>query len=87
MSLHVANVLVVFVTTYIALGLFMAIPFAVWGVSRIDPLAAGAPWSFRLLIVPGTAVFWPLLLVRWITGSVAPPTEMTAHRLRARRES
>jgi hypothetical protein len=69
---------------YAAAGIVFAVPFTVRGVGRIDPAASAAPWSFRLLIVPGTVVFWPLLLLRWAAGSVAPPVELNAHRRAAR---
>ncbi len=86
MPLDAAERLVWFVTAYAAAGLIFAALFVWRGVTRIDPLAPGSPWSFRLLILPGCAIFWPLLLVRWLSGSVAPPVELNAHRLRARRQ-
>jgi hypothetical protein len=52
-------------------------------VDRIDPMARGAGWGFRLLITPGAALFWPLLLVRWAAGSIAPTVETNAHRRQA----
>jgi hypothetical protein len=64
---------------YLALGLVFAVPFAILGARKIDPSAAAATWGFKLLIIPGSAVFWPLLLRRWLTKS-PPPTECSAHR-------
>jgi len=49
------------------------------GVDRIDPNARGAGLGFRLLILPGSAALWPLLLRRWIAGS-PPPAERNTHR-------
>jgi hypothetical protein len=86
MSHHLAELLVAIASGYVLFGLLFAAAFVTRGVNRIDPLAPAAPWTFRALIVPGTAVFWPLLLVRWVTGSVAPPVETNPHRLRARRQ-
>jgi hypothetical protein len=82
---NLAAPLVAIVSGYLILGVLFAAPFVTRGVNRIDPLAPTAPWTFRLLMVPGTVVFWPLLLVRWLTGSIAPPVETNPHRLRARR--
>lgn len=70
--------------TYAAIGAVFACAFVSRGVSRIDPMAHRAPWSFRILIAPGAAVFWPLLLMRWAAGAVAPPVEVNAHRRAAR---
>jgi hypothetical protein len=73
------------VTTYLAIGVAFGVAFTAGGVDRVDPMARGASWGFRLLILPGSAIFWPLLLVRWAAGSVAPPVETNAHRRGARR--
>jgi hypothetical protein len=70
--------------SYVALGAAFAVPFVALGVQRVDPAAAGASWGFRLLILPGTVLLWPLLLGRWASGSVTPPVESNAHRRRVR---
>ena len=64
---------------YLGLGLVFAIPFAFLGAKKIDPSAAHGTWGFKLLIIPGSAIFWPLLLRRWLTNS-PPPTECSTHR-------
>jgi hypothetical protein len=87
MSHNIAETLVAIVNAYVILGALFAAAFVTKGVNRIDPLAAAAPWTFRALIVPGTTLFWPLLLVRWLAGSMAPPVEINAHRLQARRQA
>ena len=51
---------------YAAIGLIFAIAFAARGVDRIDPAAHGSTRGFRLVIIPGVAALWPLLLKRWI---------------------
>ena len=53
-------------TVYGAAGLLFAAAFAVAGVGRVDPVAEHAPVGFRLIIVPGAAALWPLLLARWV---------------------
>ena len=51
---------------YAAVGVLFAVAFATWGIQRVDPAAKGAPLGFRLLILPGSAALWPLLLGRWM---------------------
>ncbi len=65
--------------SYLALGILFAIPFITIGIAHIDPAARHAPLSFRLLILPGVAALWPLLLLRWIRRAPAPqwPREST----------
>ncbi len=68
---------------YLLCGLVFAIPFALAGAGKIDPHASHGSWGFRLLIIPGTMAFWPLLLRRWLGGAHEPPEECNAHRLSA----
>lgn len=49
---------------YLALGLLFALPFATRWAGRLDPAAAVGSWGFRLLILPGAMLLWPLLLYR-----------------------
>jgi hypothetical protein len=64
-------------------GLLFAIPFLIAGVGRIDSQAAGTGLGFRLIILPGVVIFWPLLLRRWAAGRREPPVEKNAHRTAA----
>ena len=69
---------------YLVGGLLFGIPFVCRGVNRIDPHARPGTWGFRLLILPGTILLWPLLLWRWWSGCPHPPEENNAHRAAAR---
>lgn len=64
---------------YLAAGVLFAILFTAIGVQKVDGHAAHASWGFRLLIFPGSAFLWPILLRRWIF-KLPPPTERNAHR-------
>ena len=80
----IAAVFLIALGIYFACGLAFAIPFALVGAKRIDPHAAHGSWGFRLLIIPGTMIFWPLLLKRWAGGTKEPPEECNAHRKAAK---
>jgi membrane protein implicated in regulation of membrane protease activity len=69
---------------YAMIGLVFAIAFIIIGIGRIDPAAKGSPLTFRLLILPGVAVLWPVLLKRWLGGQSHPPDETNSHRQAAR---
>jgi hypothetical protein len=64
---------------YFGLGLLFAVAFVPTGVKRLDPNAKGSGVTFRLLILPGSAAFWPLLLHRWIRGDRDVPEERNPH--------
>jgi hypothetical protein len=56
---------------YALTGLLFAIAFVAFGVRRVDPTANGSGIAFRLIILPGVAALWPLLLSRWIRRRAA----------------
>jgi len=76
----IAAVFLILLGAYLASGLVFAIPFVLVGARRIDSHAAHGSWGFRLLVIPGTMAFWPLLLRRWLGGIHEPPEECNAHR-------
>lgn len=52
---------------WLGVGLGVGIPFVLFGVTRVDPAAEGS-WTFRLVILPGVAALWPIVLAWWIRG-------------------
>lgn len=76
----IAAAFLIFLGAYFACGILFAIVFALAGAKKVDPHAAHGSWGFRLLVIPGAAAFWPLLLRRWKTGIHEPPEECNAHR-------
>jgi hypothetical protein len=70
MSLALAEWFVRVLSAYGVLGLLFGVCFVTAGVSRVDRQAKGAGLGFRLLILPGVAALWPLLLYRWLRGKV-----------------
>ena len=54
---------------YAAVGFLFALAFVSVGIRRMDPVAEHAPLGFRVVILPGVAALWPLLLVRWWKGT------------------
>ncbi len=63
------RVVLTVMAAYAAIGLIFGLVFISAGLARIDSQAKGAGWGFRLLILPGVAAFWPLLLRRWMNAS------------------
>ena len=51
---------------YAAAGVLFAVAFVTIAVGRIDPAAVGAGIGFRLLILPGVAALWPVMLLKWV---------------------
>ncbi len=79
MSIEVAEWIVFAARTYLALGAAFAVVFSLFLVTRIDPAAKVSSWGFRLVILPGSVLLWPWLLVRVLRGG-PPREERSAHR-------
>ncbi len=58
---------------YVASGLVFGIVFVTRLIRTVDEGSAGSPWTFRLVILPGCIVLWPILLWKYFkvrrTGS------------------
>ena len=76
----VAKAIVYVLEVYTGLGLVFALVFVWIGVQSLDSEAQGSGVGFRLLILPGVAAFWPMLLCRWMHHVTEPPVEENPHR-------
>jgi hypothetical protein len=63
--MNIVSFLLVIVAVYLSAGFVFAIPFVIKGVTKIDEGAHGSTWGFRIIIIPGVIVFWPLLFRKW----------------------
>lgn len=59
-----AATLLTLVEIWLWVGAAVAVAFLFWGIDRIDEDARGA-YAFRVLLVPGILLLWPLVLWRW----------------------
>ena len=51
---------------YALIGAVFAIAFVMRGIDFVDAAARGSGIGFRLIVIPGAAALWPLLLRKWI---------------------
>jgi hypothetical protein len=68
----VVNIILIIIAVYLFAGLVFAIPFVIKGVTKMDEGAHGSKWGFRIIIIPGTIVFWPFLLKKWMKNHNRP---------------
>ena len=61
--------LLIIAAVYLVLGLFFVIPFLIKGLNKIDEGAHGSTIGFKIIIIPGVIVFWPVLLRKWMRGN------------------
>ena len=55
---------------YATAGLIFALWFVIAGIGRLDAAARDAGFGFRLIVLPGVAALWPLLLKRSIEATM-----------------
>jgi hypothetical protein len=49
---------------YLLAGLATGLAFVMFGVTRVQP--APVTLGARILLLPGAAALWPIVLVRWL---------------------
>ena len=64
--MNIVSFILLIIAVYVTAGFVFAIAFVIRGVTRIDGAAQGSGWGFRVIIFPGTILFWPVLLKKWI---------------------
>lgn len=84
MNETIASWLVSALGIYLAIGLVFSIPFVLKGVGKNDPAVKGSSVGFRLIIIPGVVLLWPVLLRRWMSNTGVPPEEASPHRAAAK---
>ncbi|MEO1151628.1 MAG: hypothetical protein AAFW83_11670 [Pseudomonadota bacterium] len=68
MSIHMAQMVLLGALGYFAVGFVVALIAILALVPRLDAAAAGASIMFRMLIVPGLILLWPVMVVRFASG-------------------
>lgn len=51
---------------YLICGFVFALAFVFKGARVIDEGASDSTIGFKIIIIPASMVFWPLLLIKWI---------------------
>ncbi len=64
----IVEILLLTIAFYLFAGFVFAIAFITKGVDVVDEGAHGSSFGFRLIIVPGVIVFWPVLLKKWLNA-------------------
>ncbi len=64
--MNFASSLVIIAQIYCAIGGVVALCFVLIGLGRIDLAARGA-FLFRLQIIPGLVLLWPIVIARWVS--------------------
>ncbi len=69
MLVIIVSLVFIVLAVYMMAGIAFTILFQIKGLSKIDEGVHGSTIGFRIIIIPGCIVFWPVLLKRWIKVS------------------
>ena len=74
MSEGAAELVVLGLGIYAAIGVLVGLIYVFGGAGRIDPAAKGKglPIRVRLMILPGIAGLWPVMLTKLLTKTEPP---------------
>ena len=61
----IIEIILMLMLLYILAGIVFAVAFVFRGAQVIDEGARGGSIGFRIMIFPGTIIFWPVLLQKW----------------------
>jgi len=65
----IAEIILIIVALYLLLGVVFVISFLTKGLTKVDEGAHGGTIGFKIIIIPGVIVFWPVLLNKWMKAS------------------
>lgn len=66
------EMVLIIVLIYLVPGVLFVIPFLVKGLTKVDEGAHGGTTGFKIIIIPGVIVFWPVLLSKWVKANHKP---------------
>ena len=69
------EILLIIVAIYLALGACFVVPFLIKGLAKVDEGTHGSTIGFKIIIIPGVIVLWPVLLKKWMKKNPAPKGE------------
>ncbi|HXL54691.1 MAG TPA: hypothetical protein VN958_00450 [Chitinophagaceae bacterium] len=69
MLVIIVSLVFIVLAVYMMAGIVFTVLFQIKGLSKIDEGVHGSTIGFRIIIIPGCIVFWPVLLKKWIKVS------------------
>lgn len=71
MSEQIVTVILMVIAAFLSAGILFSVFFLARGLKVVDEGAHGSSIGFRIIIIPGIIVFWPMLLRKWIRAERA----------------
>jgi len=65
MAILIAQIILLLALLYLVVGALFTPFFIAHGLHKIDEGTQGASLGFKIIIIPGCIMLWPVLLVKW----------------------
>ena len=62
-------ILIDLLAIYVIVGAVTALAFVTFGIARVLPAGTPVTLGARVLLMPGAALLWPYVLLRWIKAA------------------
>jgi len=59
-------ILIDLLAIYVIVGAVTALAFVTFGIARVLPAGTPVTLGARVLLMPGAALLWPYVLLRWV---------------------
>ncbi len=66
MLVTIVTIILIILAVFLLAGILFVFFFLARGLQKIDEGVHGSSIGFRIIIIPGCIVFWPVLLRRWL---------------------
>src|SRR3954466_1532669 len=66
MLVTIVTILLIMLAVFILAGILFVFFFLASGLQKIDEGVHASSIGFRIIIIPGCIVFWPVLLHKWL---------------------
>jgi len=63
--INVVSLILIIIGVYLLVGLVFCVALLIIGLPDMDPSTRKSGFGFKLIIVPGILVFWPILWKKW----------------------
>ena len=64
--MHPIELFLITLAVYLLIGVTFSIAFTLLGAKAIDQVAKTTSFGFKLLVLPASALLWPIMLAKWI---------------------
>lgn len=75
MAEMVVSIMLYLAAAYLVAGILFTIPFQLKGMTKVDEGVHGASIAFRIIIIPGCILLWPVLWRKWIKSGAVGKTK------------